>query len=532
MNLNKCGLKALNLTKLHEKFNVPEFRLLDYDLISNIPGGKKRKLWLDKIRKLCGNRFFRKGIKFIARSSMNVEGGFKKGFHGVFHSQKFNSLSQLPSAIEKVKLSLEKSLEAKKNIDLRFNSIILQEHIKGKKGIAFLNPGENEFYAQCEYDPKHIYHILLRNGNSYFSDFEFFKEDGPILALFSLRGKELCDSIGVKKAIVEFVISQGEIFIVQAEKAEKTDFSSLLVRFENEMNYDFHYLDFDEKFFNNILKDIGLKSRLNTFLKEDGLFLKMGDLLCIESELYKNVSSKTFIENFRKRYLSFLKEEAIKVGKTNEGDALLALKTFNFRQAAFNFIYTRLISSFSKKGDFDKPYFKALYSLKNSLKSYISPIDNLYKKKIVSFWPHTDYENINEICRISLKDGLSALKKGIVPRLKKERKLYLIKCHFPLKGICLARGSAKGKARILTSKKDVEKIEKGDIVISPYLDSYCARAIARASGCITSVGGFFSHAALNSRELGKPCVGGISGCERIFLSGEMIEIKDSVINKV
>ncbi len=532
MKSNKYGLKASNLAKLHKKFSVPEFILLSHDLISDIPKGGKRKLWLDKISKLYGASFFKKARQFIARSSMNVEGGFEKGFHGIFHSQKFNSLGQLPSAIEKIKLFFEKSSKIKKNIDLRFNSVIIQEYIKGKKGIAFLNPDENEFYAQCEYDSKRINHLLLRNGNSYFSDFEFFREDGPILSLFSLRAKELCDIIDAKRAVVEFVISRGELFIVQAEKTEKADFSSLLVRFENEMNYYFHYSDFDEKFFNSILKDIGINSRLNPLLKEDGLFLKLGELISVEIELYKKASNKTFIENFRKRYLSFLKDEAIKAQKISEKEALSALKIFNFRQAALNFIYTRLISFCAKKGNFDKPYFKALYSLKNSLKSYISPIDNVYKKKIIFSYPQMNYENINEICRISLKAGLFSLKKGIVPRLKKEKKLYLIKCHFPLRGMCLSKGRAKGKVRILRSNEDIEKIEKGDIIVSPYLDSYCAKAISKASACITSVGGFFSHAALNSRELGKPCIGGISGCQRIFSDGERVEIRDSVINKI
>jgi len=91
-----------------------------------------------------------------------------------------------------------------------------------------------------------------------------------------------------------------------------------------------------------------------------------------------------------------------------------------------------------------------------------------------------------------------------------------------LKGTPASPGFAKGRVRIIFDPSECLKIEKGDILVTPMTNPEYMLAILRASAIITDFGGILCHAAIVSRELGKPCVIGTKKATRVLKDGQKI----------
>ena len=93
---------------------------------------------------------------------------------------------------------------------------------------------------------------------------------------------------------------------------------------------------------------------------------------------------------------------------------------------------------------------------------------------------------------------------------------------FPLKGMVACKGIVRGKAKIVIIPDDIQKVEVGDILVAPETSPDFFPAMARSGGIITNRGGVTSHAAIVSRELGKPCIVGVKDATTLLHDGEEI----------
>lgn len=75
-------------------------------------------------------------------------------------------------------------------------------------------------------------------------------------------------------------------------------------------------------------------------------------------------------------------------------------------------------------------------------------------------------------------------------------------------GFKASPGVAKGKVRIVKSLEDLEKIEKGDILVAKMTNPDMVPYMKKVKAIVTEEGGATSHAAIVSRELGIPCIVG------------------------
>jgi phosphohistidine swiveling domain-containing protein len=95
------------------------------------------------------------------------------------------------------------------------------------------------------------------------------------------------------------------------------------------------------------------------------------------------------------------------------------------------------------------------------------------------------------------------------------------------KGICASSGSAKGRVVIVNGKEDIHKVEEGDIMVAIGTDFDVLEAMYRSAAIITEEGGLLSHASVVSRELGKPCLIGVSNATKVLTPGSKVMVEST-----
>lgn len=93
-----------------------------------------------------------------------------------------------------------------------------------------------------------------------------------------------------------------------------------------------------------------------------------------------------------------------------------------------------------------------------------------------------------------------------------------------LRGQCASPGRAEGTAKLVLHPRDMDKFEKGDILVAYMTDPGVVPAMKKAAAIVTDVGGITCHAAIVSRELGIPCVVGTKHATKLLEDGEEIVV--------
>ncbi|HCV00531.1 MAG: hypothetical protein CL897_04130 [Dehalococcoidia bacterium] len=85
-----------------------------------------------------------------------------------------------------------------------------------------------------------------------------------------------------------------------------------------------------------------------------------------------------------------------------------------------------------------------------------------------------------------------------------------------LKGKGASRGVVTGRARVVFSLEEAEGLQLGEVLVCPFTAPSWMPVFTTASAIVTNQGGVLSHAAIEAREYGIPCVTGTeSGTEQI-----------------
>lgn len=92
-----------------------------------------------------------------------------------------------------------------------------------------------------------------------------------------------------------------------------------------------------------------------------------------------------------------------------------------------------------------------------------------------------------------------------------------------LKGIGASPGVVRGKVRIVRNPKDA-KIQQGEIIVAEFTDPGWIMIFPAASGILVERGSLLSHSAIVSRELGIPCIVGVSGLLEKVKDGDIVEM--------
>ena len=92
------------------------------------------------------------------------------------------------------------------------------------------------------------------------------------------------------------------------------------------------------------------------------------------------------------------------------------------------------------------------------------------------------------------------------------------------KGLGASPGMASGAVKTVKNTDELDKIEKGDVLVTVMTTPDMVPAMKRADGIITDEGGVTCHAAIVSRELGIPCVVGTGDGSKILKENSIVTI--------
>jgi len=91
-------------------------------------------------------------------------------------------------------------------------------------------------------------------------------------------------------------------------------------------------------------------------------------------------------------------------------------------------------------------------------------------------------------------------------------------------GVACGSGQATGRARVVHSLEQADKLKKGDILVAPYTNPGWTPLFSLASGIVMEEGGLLSHGAVVARECGIPTVLQIKDAVRIFQDGQLLRV--------
>lgn len=93
------------------------------------------------------------------------------------------------------------------------------------------------------------------------------------------------------------------------------------------------------------------------------------------------------------------------------------------------------------------------------------------------------------------------------------------------KGLVVSKGKIiRGRAKILLTPRNLDKMNKGDILVAPMTSPDFIVAMRKASAVITDEGGMTCHAAIVSRELGIPCIVGTRIASKVLKDKDVVEV--------
>ena len=93
-----------------------------------------------------------------------------------------------------------------------------------------------------------------------------------------------------------------------------------------------------------------------------------------------------------------------------------------------------------------------------------------------------------------------------------------------LRGETASPGVASGPVKIILDLEELEKVKKGDVMVTTMTTPDMVPAMQKAAAIVTDEGGLTCHAAIVSREMGIPCIVGTGNATKILKDGQIITV--------
>ncbi len=85
-------------------------------------------------------------------------------------------------------------------------------------------------------------------------------------------------------------------------------------------------------------------------------------------------------------------------------------------------------------------------------------------------------------------------------------------------------GKVQGRVKVVFEREDMEKVNNGDILVTPMTTPDFISAMERSSAFVTDEGGTTCHASIVAREMAKPCIIGTIIATEVLKDGDLVEV--------
>jgi phosphohistidine swiveling domain-containing protein len=268
-----------------------------------------------------------------------------------------------------------------------------------------------------------------------------------------------------------------------------------------------HYIEENS---NDIIKNFIISRGQEQFLKKCFKELKNKFL-----ELHKHCKKIKYNKEFIKKYFQLYKNtypyfmiSAWGEGLNNESIKILS----HIRWYARN--------NFEKTHELINPFFEKLAKNKNTT---IDKIKFLTPPEIIKLVSGNDID-INK--KFNQRQNCFFIQKNGVFIFSEESNLEIIyKLDFELSGSIANKGKYTGKVKIIIKPEELNKINKGDILITRMTTpKFFVPEIKKVGAIVTDEGGVTCHAGILSREINVPCIVGTKNATSILKDGDVIEV--------
>jgi pyruvate,water dikinase len=91
-------------------------------------------------------------------------------------------------------------------------------------------------------------------------------------------------------------------------------------------------------------------------------------------------------------------------------------------------------------------------------------------------------------------------------------------------GVGVSPGTAVGRARVILSADNGERVLPGEILVAPFTDPGWTTHFLTAAGIVVDIGGLLSHGSVVAREYGIPAVVNVGAATRLITTGQMLRV--------
>ncbi|MBW2977573.1 hypothetical protein KY331_01890 [Candidatus Woesearchaeota archaeon] len=429
----EIGGKAKNLILLDKIKVCPSFIVIDSSTVKNAfdSKGKFDKKLLSSIKR---NLTKLKIKNPIIRSSFACEDNKNFSFAGLFKSYKC-SLNDIPKYIKKVWQSQfsNRVEQYKKKIGLKKTgmAVIIQEYMPPSLGgVLFLmkrKQKQKSFLIEYSKDPEEIVLgktfpkvLLLYEGCYLINDKSVQEDEKEFFKLFDLIKKIDNSNKFSKNLDIEFVISNGTAYIVQARPiTRKVNWQHNLI-FRNLKNKHLNVEDISERNLNIILKKIGLNIPYTKIKKQgESILVDFSSYGKIIDQIKEFSSNKQKTEKFIKsvkKYQQYMIEQSKKSKITKK--IIVVMKNYYLNLSFYDYLVNLSISilgnivkeknnlSEEEYKEYVMPFGLSISSenifriLKNQKPTLENPLHN-----------YQSLQNLNSEKQIQLKKRLSKIRK-------------------------------------------------------------------------------------------------------------------------
>jgi len=93
-----------------------------------------------------------------------------------------------------------------------------------------------------------------------------------------------------------------------------------------------------------------------------------------------------------------------------------------------------------------------------------------------------------------------------------------------IRGVAASRGVVEGLARVVKSVEEINRLQRGDILVCQVTNPTWAPIFQKIAGAVSDIGGSMSHAAIVAREFGLPAVVGTGTATSRIKDGQRIRV--------